>query len=609
MTDDPIGNIDDPELQGFLRSMRLAEYFDSAIATRTIVIDMGGHNRRASDFGYRKFGDLHTKWIGISSDDVETLTEALKGGPPLEKPLRTEPSCLFKCGVCGEELVLETDGKTLRTVSQCPYPDGLIFDFELNVPSGKLVVANDLRPLFDFIGDYDINTLVGCMKHSLAMAEVGCAQGFVGNTCPGVYQIDDNKLTIAATGLGEEDDDGNIDEDDPELTPPGELVASICTDLWWYAIVDYDEFVRRDSKGTLDNHNAETVNVKPGVYRFRHLYYALDRDNCSQPQTYTEIEWVREPDPVRDFKAERLAFNLTAGQVVADSLSKHPTLYHGPDAIRAVASHIFCTIGGGGDWHENGFISYNPDLRPDAPEADLTDYNGSFSGKYRWYPLCEQYSALCLAAGLNGKPLYLNESFRALAFDVAMCIVDHGVEPMQRGKTKKDEDAGKREVRRTERLAARCLKGLAELYPDDVPEFCVIEKPRARKRYRHRTVKIEKKLLTEVKGILDGTITGRSDEVVASFTADFGAVHYNPYDPEEQGEFEIIVAVRKGLQGYRISAELLKDKCDVASVGKGTEAHTSDALLMAWTIPPELMGRYTFDFGDIRFVATLKEEA
>ena len=604
MTDDLIDSIDDPKLQGYLRSMRLAEYFDSAVATRTIAIDMGGHNRRADDFGYRKFGDLHLKWTA-SPDDVEALTEALKGGPPLEKPLRTEPSCLFKCGVCGEEFVLETDGHTLRTVSQCPYPDGPIFDFELNVPSGRMVVANDLRPLFDFVGDYDINTCVGCMKHPLAMAENGCAQGFVGNSCPGVFRLDKNRLTIAVTGSGEEDDDGNIDEDDPRLTPPGEHVAGICTDLWWYSIVDHDEFVRRAGEETLDDHNAETVDVKPGVYRFRHLFHSIERDSPHQ-QTYTEIEWVREPDPVRDFKAERLAFHLTAGQVVAESLSKYPSLHHGPDAIRSVADHIFCTIGGGGDWHENGFVSYNPDIRPDAPEVDIAD----FSGRYPWYPLSEKYSALCIAAGLYGSPLYLNKSFRALAFNVAMCIVDHGVELGRFGATKEDEDAEKVQARKTEQLAERCLRGLAKLYPDDVPEFCVIEKPRARKRYRCRTVKVEKKRLDEIRGILDGTVAPPADcPDIAVFTADFGAVHYDPDAPAEQGEFKIVVAIRPGREGYRISAELLKDGYDIHSVGKGTEVRIDEALLLVYAVPPQLTGQYTFDFGDFRFVATLKEEA
>lgn len=84
------------------------------------------------------------------------------------------------------------------------------------------------------------------------------------------------------------------------------------------------------------------------------------------------------------------------------------------------------------------------------------------------------------------------------------------------------------------------------------------------------------------------------------FTADFGAVHYDPDAPAEQGEFKIVVAIRPGREGYRISAELLKDGYDIHSVGKGTEVRIDEALLT---------GQYTFDFGDFRFVATLKEEA
>ena len=562
LEDDFIDGLDDPETSSLLLSMKMGSCMDAAIESKTVIIDLKGHDRRATDFGkYRKFNQLYLNWEA-SNDDIRLLTKALKGGPALEKPIRTDSSCLFKCSVCGEKLALETDGKTLRTVSQCPYPDGPIFDFELNVPSGKLVVANDLRPLFDFIGDFDINTCVGGMKHSLAMSENGCAQGFVGNTCPGVYRLDDNRLTVADAGRREEEMaleahefDGKLmrfefvcfdpaREDhcsgllrdlsrgtpmvlsrqvkgdevwltlegpcsvqsayddqhaeivellDYELPPPGEYVAGICTDLWWYSIVDYDEFVRRYGEDALGDRNAETVVVKPGVYEFRHLYYTLDRDCDDQPQTYTEIKWVREPDPVRDFKAERLAFHLTAGQVVAKSLpsytaniemmeSIHPDLYHdGSDAIRTrrrvavairgVADHIFCVIGNGYDWHENGFLCDNADLRSDAPSIEIPE----FVGRHSWYPL-SQYSALCLAAGLHGKPMHLNKSFRALAFNVAMCIVKHGVNPFNGvgrvNETKKHREAEKAQAKKTERLAKQCLSGLAKLYPDDVPESC-----------------------------------------------------------------------------------------------------------------------------------------
>ena len=572
MTDDPtsaleddfIDDLDDPETSSLLLSMRMSRCMDAAIASKTVAIDLNGHNRRATDFGsYQKFGQLYLKWEA-PNDDIKLLIKALEGGPPLEKPIRSDSSCLFKCGVCGDELVLETDGWTLRAVSTCPYPDGPIFDFELNVPSGRMVVANDLRPLFDFMGDFDINTCVGGMKHSLAMAENGCAQGFVGNTCPGVYRLDDNRLTVADGGRREEEmaleahefdgkrmrfefvcfdparedhcsgllrdlshgtpmvltrqmkgdevrltlegpcsvqsvyDDQHaeiVELLDYELPPPGEYVAGICTDLWWYSIVDYDEFVRRAGEKTLKDHNAETVVVKPGVYRFCHLYYTLDRDCDDQPQTYTEIEWIREPDPVRDFNAERLAFHLTAEQVVAKSLpsytatiemmeSVHPDLHHdGSDAIRArrrvtvaiqgIADHIFCVIGNGYDWHENGFLCDNPSLRSDAPNVEIPEFNE----RYGWYPLSE-YSALCIAAGLHGKPKHLNKSFRALAFNVAMCIVKHGVTSFnclggkRMNETKKHIKAEKAQAKKTEQLAKQCLSGLAKLYPDDAPESC-----------------------------------------------------------------------------------------------------------------------------------------
>jgi hypothetical protein len=313
--------------------------------------------------------------------------------------------------------------------------------FELNVPSGTLVVGNDFRGHFRILGDFDINGLEGTRKTIAAMAAIGCAHGYVGNSCPGVYQTRPDTFIIAVPGEEEE--------------PVGTQVASICTDLWWYSIVDYDEFKRRGCEGKYDD--AQLVSTKPGVYRFTHHH--SETSNYEKSHIYTQIEWVREPDPVKDYDAAWKKQNFTAGQVIARSIGNYPSLYSGSDGVRRVAEHIFCVTGGGGDWHENGFVLYDPELSPDQKEVDVP----TFSGTYDWYPL-SKYSSLCCAAGIGRHEIRLNPSFLALAYNVANCIVQYGC---------------RRHPENVE-IAKRCIEGLDKRYGQTLPAEKRLVDPGAR---------------------------------------------------------------------------------------------------------------------------------
>lgn len=222
-------------------------------------------------------------------------------------------------------------------------------------------------------------------------------------------------------------------------SPRGTHVASICTDLWWYSIVDYDEFKRRGCEGEYSD--AQLVSTKPGVYRFTH--YNTYSASYQKPHVYAKIEWVRDPDPVKDYASVWDKQNFTAGQVIAISIEKYPTLYGGPDGVRRVAEHILCVIGGGGDWHENGFLLYDPELSSDQEDVQIP----LFDGAYDWYPMC-RYSNLCRAAGIGDYEIKLNPSFLALAYNVANCIVKHG-------SIKHPENV---------EIAKRCIEGLNKKY-------------------------------------------------------------------------------------------------------------------------------------------------
>lgn len=173
------------------------------------------------------------------------------------------------CGNCGEfhsEFDLSETEVTAKTA--CPVPDGVTTVIDLKVPSGKIVVADDLRGVYDWrVGGEDVkefasyNSALGQHQVIEHMASVGCAYGPVGNSCPGLYCTGDGTYVIANAWT--DDDDEIID---PEAKG-WERLASICTDLWAYSIADLDDFL---SKGGTVNDNVDVVEVPAGTYRFTH---------------------------------------------------------------------------------------------------------------------------------------------------------------------------------------------------------------------------------------------------------------------------------------------------------------------------------------------------
>lgn len=267
------------------------------------------------------------------------------------------------------------------------------------------------------------------------MEAIGCAQAFVGNSCPGVYRVGEDEFVITRVAFD--------DETDETVEPKGESVASICTDLWWYSIVDLDEFNRRGC----DEDQITKVEVRPGVYKFTHLVHLEHEEKENEPFIYTKIEWVRPPEPVKDYAAIEAGKNFTAGQVIYNLIQQYPDLYDGENAVQRVADHILCGIGGGGDWHPNGFVQYDLDISPDTPEVEIP----VFDKMYFWYPMSEKYSALCRAAGIGGETIILNESFQDLARNIIKCILKHGSKSMQYdGKVHKSKNPT---------IAEKCLVG------------------------------------------------------------------------------------------------------------------------------------------------------
>ena len=336
-------------------------------------------------------------------------------------------------------------------------------EFELNVPSGRLVIANDLRTWFPTDGDHNINTREGLVAQTLDYAMAGFACGFVGNTCPSVYKEGD-ALIIGdwPEFIDDPDYEGPIWDmefiENPEACPWGEMVGYVTTDLWWYSLADYEDLRRRFAHYTPDldfeKCSLHVVDVKPGVYRFRHT---LDVARYTDAPVFAAVEWVREPDAGgRDPLEEDKAKAWTAAEILIQHVLNHPSLYlrrYDPalkwsvqeaddwysasldlrrEALAAAADHVLCVIGNGDEWHPNGFprTEVTPEATALAHEmAEQTGLPFGFvppppEGPRGWYPLSE-YSVLYQIA-FNGLPV--SPTMLHLAVHVALNMVDYPYE-------------------------------------------------------------------------------------------------------------------------------------------------------------------------------------
>ncbi len=172
-----------------------------------------------------------------------------------------------RCAFCDRysDAVITEDAVTERT--PCPYPDGFTSVITLAVPSGTIIVSDDLRPVYNWseTGLTSYNSLLGQHQVIAAMAKAGCAYGPVGNSCPGLYRTGTDTYVIASPGYDPESDQEILPADWTRL-------AGIITDLWAYSIADFADWkARGGNPAALQLGWSETVvDVTPGTYEFTH---------------------------------------------------------------------------------------------------------------------------------------------------------------------------------------------------------------------------------------------------------------------------------------------------------------------------------------------------
>jgi hypothetical protein len=206
-------------------------------------------------------------------DTVEVLVieEPQKAGMPdapdfIVHRARMSHAC-WKCGAYDFTERLAEDGVHFDG-EPCPVPDtGITTVITLNVPSGKIIVNDDLRPVYDAFDPAEekfatYNSILGQAQVVEAFAAQGCAFGPVGNTSPGLYRTGQDTYVIANPGYDE--------ETDTETFPEGwTLLADVCTGLWAYSIADHADWVSKGGDIT-KKPMATVVDIPAGVYEFVH---------------------------------------------------------------------------------------------------------------------------------------------------------------------------------------------------------------------------------------------------------------------------------------------------------------------------------------------------
>ncbi|MFJ6438829.1 hypothetical protein [Streptomyces sp. NPDC091416] len=193
---------------------------------------------------------------------------------------------LFECSYCGQYFVPRIADDAVYVDTPCQPASGITSIVTLEVPSGKIIVTDDLRPIYAVaraeLASY--NSIVGQAQYIKAMAEIGCAYGPVGNTCPGLYRTGDDSYIIASPEY-------DYDDDEKPSLPESDCIANICTDLWAYSIADYDDWKRRGGNPATLGWSDNVVEVPAGTYQFTHHTGERDFDRDA-PGTviYAHIE-------------------------------------------------------------------------------------------------------------------------------------------------------------------------------------------------------------------------------------------------------------------------------------------------------------------------------
>lgn len=215
---------------------------------------------------------------------------------------------MVNCYTCGEVLHFTWDGgDTVECTTECTKPEGWWpYDIEIDIPSGRFIADDDLRwctskEARERGAEAYVNHDAGIVEMIEAFRSDNLGIFFVGNSCPAIYHAGKDRFIFGHL----EDYEGDDDEDEPPLTKEElQLIAdsdeetikvgSICTDLWWVSILDYDQFAAacrhegKDPEEVLKHRTMNVIDVTPGRYRITYR----GRGDDSRPEIFATMQRI-----------------------------------------------------------------------------------------------------------------------------------------------------------------------------------------------------------------------------------------------------------------------------------------------------------------------------
>ncbi len=376
----------------------------------------------------------------LSLESMHQILKAQKTREPLKDPVQfSVREGRFSCPYC-ETQDFETDGLTIRPLTECPFPNGMVTEFTLNVPSGKILVDDDLRYLCRIPSRGDVNTVLGTQKAILNYADSGLALGFgIGNSSPTVAKQKGARYTIGHR-------------------QGGRKVAHVCTDLWAYSIMDAEEAKRRAEYYNADLREHTLVNVQPGLYRFRHYHKVAQ----NQPRVlFAEFERVGDAQPVEDWTAKMRGFAVHITQAVQHrALQRNLTGLSWEDQCQYVFLQEFAGAIPDRDWHENGHRNnYLPKEIQDLPIREIPHFRSTG----HWdLDSCAIETCVSRQDPLFGGDIPFNDSYAVAAGRVLESTISFGLITRLDYRTNEWNTA---HVRQMMFRAANLWYGLIERYP------------------------------------------------------------------------------------------------------------------------------------------------
>lgn len=340
------------------------------------LIDARGHWMKTEPF----LRSTMEKWSGKHFDDNVTRSMLFEKIDMEEHgEVKEETKRLFsrtsECFVCQGNFgyTASEGGKRFTASTECQYPGGIPdYDVLLGVPSGRIVFANDLRPLVEIEEPRGttVNSMIGQRRNTEAHAASGLIMIATGNTCPDIWRRPDGSISIANFRDPDPEDDGEFEEVGV-VTPVEERgveLGSICTDLWDFCAMDYGYFVNRCAALDEDQSNFDItiVDVKAGTWAFT-VPKDIGRDTATE--LFSTGRWTDLPAPEIHLPDTSVADTLLESQAwkALKNTWASPISSNGHKGVEFL---LIC-YGTGYDWTDG--LLRTGTRREDTPFRELTD--------------------------------------------------------------------------------------------------------------------------------------------------------------------------------------------------------------------------------------------